>query len=83
MDFELSVDLIFARLPDSFAQFVLNYRMDYIVSTMLELINVLKITEGKLAEKKGKEIALEKTCFYCAQVGHWKSNYKAYMESRR
>ena len=34
LDFELSVDLIMAKLLDSFAQFVLDYRMDYIVSTI-------------------------------------------------
>ena len=63
MEFELSVDLILARLPNSFAQFVLVYRIDYIVSTIPELINVLKIAEGKLAEKKGKETVLKETCF--------------------
>ena len=63
MDFELSVDFILARLPNSFAQFVLDYRMDYIMSTILELVNVLKIAEGKLAEKKGKETAPKETCF--------------------
>ena len=47
MDFELSVDLILANLLDSFAQFVLGYRMNHIVSTLPKLINVLKITKGK------------------------------------
>ena len=41
IDFELSIDSILAKLPDSFAQFVLDYRMDYIVSTIPELVNVL------------------------------------------
>ena len=54
MDFEFSVDLILARLPDSFAQFVLDYMMDHIISTIPELIDVLKIVEGKMVEKKGK-----------------------------
>ena len=31
--------------------------MDHIISTILELIDVLKIDEGKMAEKKGKETA--------------------------
>ena len=43
MDFELRVDMILASLLDSFAQFVLDYRMNYIVSTIPELINLLKI----------------------------------------
>ena len=76
IDFELSVDLILASLPDSFAQFVLDYRMNYIVSTIPELINVLKITKGKLVEKKAKKTTPQRTCFYYGQVGHWKRNCK-------
>ena len=56
MDFELSIDLIMASLPDSFAQFVLDYMMNYIISTTLDLINLLKITEGKLGDKKAKKL---------------------------
>ena len=70
IDLELCIDLILAKLPDSFAQFVLDYGMDYIISTMLELIDVLKIAEGKMAEKKGKETTPKETSFYCGQVGH-------------
>ena len=83
LDFELSVDLILAKSPNSFAQFVLDYRMDYIVSTIPELVNVLKITEGRLAEKKGKETASKEICFYCGQDCHWKKNCKAYLESKK
>ena len=54
MEWSIHSSLILARLPDSFAQLVLDYRMDYIVSTILELIDVLKIAEGKLAKKKAK-----------------------------
>ena len=57
MDFELSINLILASLPDSFAQFMLDFRMNYIMSTIPNLINLLKIAEGKLAEKKAKESA--------------------------
>ena len=42
MDFELSVDLILASLLDSFAQFVFDYRMNYIMSTIPELVNLLE-----------------------------------------
>ena len=49
------MDLILVSLPDSLAQFVLNYRMNYILSTIPELINALKIAGGKLAETKEKE----------------------------
>ena len=113
MDFELSVDVILASLLDSFAQFVLDYRMNYIVSTISVLSNLLETAksslrkeskhvmfvdsfgsknekrsksihaEGGVAEKKAKEIAPKGTCFHCGQVGHWKRNYKAYLESKK
>ena len=38
MDNELSIDLILVGLPDSFAQFMLNYRMNDKETTILELI---------------------------------------------
>ena len=83
IDFELNVDLILASLPNIFSQFVLDNRMNYIVSTIPKLINVLKIAEGKLAEKKAKETSLKETCFYCGQIGHWKRNYKTYLELKK
>ena len=57
---------------------MLDYRMNNIVSTIPELINLLKTVEGKLVEKKSKE-----TCFYYGQVGYWKRNCKAYLESNK
>ena len=60
MDFELSVDFVLIRLPNSFVQFFLDYGMDHIISTIPELIDVLKIVEGEMVEKKGKEIARKK-----------------------
>ena len=83
MDFELSINLILANLPNSFAQFVLDYRMNNIISTILDLINLLKIAERKLAKKIAKETAQKQTCFYCGQVGHWKRNCKAHLESKK
>ena len=70
LDFELSVDLILTSLLDSFAQFVLDYRMNYIVSTIPKLINVLNIAEGKLAEKKAKDTTPKGTYFYYGQIDH-------------
>ena len=83
MDHELSTNLILASLPDSFAQFVLDYRMNNIMSTIDDLINLLKITDENLVEKKAKEIAPKRDYFYCDQVGHLKRNYKAYLESKK
>ena len=87
MDPELSIDLILARLPDSFAQFVLDYEMVHKIPTIPYLINVLEMDEGKMAKKKGKETTPKETsskgvCFHCGQVGHWKRNCKAYLESK-
>ena len=64
IDLELSIDLILVKLPDSFSH------MDHIKFTILELIDVLKIAERKMVEKKGKETTPKETCFYCGQVGH-------------
>ena len=57
MDNELSIDLIIAGLPDSFAQFVLNYRMNDKETTIPELINLLKTVEPTLV-KEGKTVML-------------------------
>ena len=51
-DFELSIDLILASLPNSFAQFMLDCRMNNIMSTILELINLLETAESSLRKDK-------------------------------
>ena len=56
IDLELSIDFILARLPNSFAHFVLDYEMDKIISTIPELIDVLKIAEGKWMRRKAKKL---------------------------
>ena len=40
MEFELSLGLILARLPNSFPQFVLHYETNHKISTIPELIDV-------------------------------------------
>ena len=45
MDNELSIDLILAGLPYSFAQFMLNYRMNDKETSIPELINLLKTVD--------------------------------------
>ena len=57
------------------------------VPTIPELIKVLKMAEGKVAKKKGKETASKETSskgifFHCGQDGYWKRNCKAYLESK-
>ena len=61
MDFGLSVDLILTSLPDGFAQLMLDYSMNNIMSTIPDLINLLKIVEGKLAKRKEKETTQKMT----------------------
>ena len=53
------------------------------MSTIPELIDVLKIVEGKLVEKKANETTSQGSCFYCDQDDHWKMNCKAYVESKK
>ena len=57
MDHELSVDLILQSLPDSYAQFVLNYQMNNLSSTIPELINMLKTAEDSI-KKNHKAVML-------------------------
>ena len=87
MDPKLRIDLILERLPDSFAQFELDYEMVHKVPTIPELIKVLEMDEGKVAKKKGKETTPKETSskgirFHCGQDGHWKRSCKAYLESK-
>ena len=57
MDNELSIDFILAGLPYSFAQFVLNYRMNDKETSIPKLINLLKTVEPTL-KKEGKIVML-------------------------
>ena len=56
-DNELSIDLILAGLPDSFAKFVLNYKMNDKETTIPERISLLKTIEPTLM-KEGKTVML-------------------------
>ena len=57
MVFELSVDLMLASLPDGFPQFVLEYRINYIMSTIPKLINLLETVESS-SKKEKKHVML-------------------------
>ena len=66
---------------------MLDYEKVHKVHTITELINVLEMTEGKMAKNKGKETTRKGTsskdiCFHYGQGGHWKRNCKAYLESK-
>ncbi|MCR4790616.1 MAG: DDE-type integrase/transposase/recombinase, partial [Treponemataceae bacterium] len=53
MDSELSQDLILQSLPDSFSQFVVNYHMNKLNSSLPELLNMLKTAESHIKKDKG------------------------------
>ncbi|KAJ8753578.1 hypothetical protein K2173_022819 [Erythroxylum novogranatense] len=57
MDYELSVHLILVGFSDSYSQFVLNYRMNQISTTIPELINLLKTAEQAI-KKDSKQVLL-------------------------
>ena len=63
MDHELSIDLIMSRFSDSFAQFVLNYRINNIEISIPKLINIVKAVEPSL-KKEGKTMILKDTFSY-------------------
>ena len=52
MDGELSQDLILQSLPESFSQFVVNYHMNKLNSSLPELLNMLKTVESHIKKDK-------------------------------
>ena len=52
MDEELNQDLILQSLPDSFSQFVLNYHMNKLNTSLPELLNMLKTVESHIKKDK-------------------------------
>ena len=59
MDKELQVDLILQSLPDSYEQFIMNYHMNKIDSTLLELLNMLVTVEGTLKSSRDMILTVE------------------------
>jgi len=52
MDHELSIELILQSLPQSFSQFIMNYQMNKLDSTLPELFNMLKTAKRALKKEK-------------------------------
>ena len=46
IDAQMQVDMIFNSLPQSFAQFKLNYNMNQMNFSMSELMSSLRVAEG-------------------------------------
>ena len=58
MDGELNRDLILQSLLDSFSQFVMNYHMNKLNLSLLELLNMLKIVESHFKGDKANHLLL-------------------------
>ena len=61
MDGELNQDLILQSLPESFIQFVVNYHMNKLNTSLPELLNMLKITESHIKKEKAPLLLMDKT----------------------
>ena len=60
MDGELSQNLILQSLPESFAQFVINYHMNKLNTSLSELLNMLKIAESLFKGEKASVLLVDK-----------------------
>ena len=63
IDKELQVDLILQSLLDSYGQFIMNYHMNKIDSTLSELLNMLVIAEGTLKNSRDTILIVEWASF--------------------
>ena len=61
MDKELLVDLIFQFLLDLYGQFIINYHMNKIDTTLSELLNILVTIEGTLKNLRDTVLTVERT----------------------
>jgi hypothetical protein len=52
MDHELSVDLVLHSLPQNLSQFIMNYHMNKLDSTLSKLLNMFKTIEETLKKEK-------------------------------
>jgi hypothetical protein len=57
IDYKLSVDLVSQLLPQSFSQFIMNYHINKLESTLPEVLNMLKTTE-RTFKKENKLVLL-------------------------
>ena len=61
MDGELSQDLILQSLSESFSQFVMNYQMNELNTSLPELLNMLKIVVSHIKKDKALVLLMGKT----------------------
>ena len=75
MDHELSVDLVLQSLPNSYAQFVLNFNMNKL--EVPELLNMLRTVENSVSDDKGKSIMMVSSSQSTGKSNGTKKNMKA------
>ena len=60
---ELQMDLILQSLTSSYSQFIINFHMNKLNCTVLELVNMLVITEGTLKSSRGTVLTIRADFF--------------------
>ena len=60
MDGELNQDLILQSLPESFSQFVVNYHMNKLNTSLPELLNMHKIVESHIKKDKAPLLLVDR-----------------------
>ena len=75
MDHELSINFVLQPLPQSYSQFVLNFNINKLETTLLELTNMLTSAEPKLKKDKGHVMVVSK--FDTHKKGQKKRTQKA------
>ena len=60
MDRELSQDLILQSLSELFSQFVVNFHMNKLSTSLLELLNMLKTAESHIKKEKAPLLLMGK-----------------------
>ena len=59
MDGELSQDLILQSLLKSFSQFIVNYHMNKLDTSLFELLNMIKIAESHIKKDKAPLLLMD------------------------
>ena len=75
MQKELQMDLILQSLTSSYSQFIINFHMNKLDCTILELVNILVTIEGTLKSSRGSILAVEQTSFKRKSVGRKKAKF--------
>ena len=61
IDYELSIDLVLQSLPPSYLQFMLNFNMNKLETTLPQLANMLTTINPNLKKEKGHVSIVQKS----------------------